>query len=219
MESVLVKRIEVRDLVQHGGMSRVVFGKERIEAAAVAEHPQRFLRLPRRRGQHQHQDAKVLLHVARRELLRALEDQRSRAGRVVERLPIRMIAILQRRERLVVNLRRRYNPQHQPAIALAEARVHQVDRLRREQCLPAAGRNLQAERRQRAQPVAAWIVDAALHLLPSLLWPIDPKLRINRPSLRVLRAQLGERFEIHPHRPQRLLLVFLELDHLPCALW
>ena len=195
-------------------MCAVVFGEESVEAAAVAEHAQRLLCLPGRGGQHQHQHAKVLLDVRRRESLRPFQNQRPRAGSIVECLPIRMIPILQRPERLIVNLRSRHDPQHEPAIALAEVRVDQVHRLRRQQGLAAARGNLQAKRRQRlAQTISTRKVAAAFYALPSLRRPIDPELRIHPPRLRILRAQLRQRFEIDSHRLQRGLLIFLELDH------
>ena len=72
-----------------------------------------------------------------------------------------MVAILQGLEGLVVDLRGGDNPQHELRLPLAVVRVDEVHHLRREQGLAAAGRNLEAEGRQRlAQSVPARLVDA-----------------------------------------------------------
>jgi hypothetical protein len=198
----------------------VVLGKERVKAAAVAEHPQRFLRLPRRRWQHEDQDAEVFLDVRRRESLGSFQHERPRARCIVQRLTVGMVAVLECRQRLVVDLRGRYDPQHKPAVSLAEVRVDQFHAFGRQQGLAAAGGNFQAKGRQRlTHAIAPRVVAPALDAFPGLFRPVDAPVRIDGARLRILGAQFRQRFQVEAHRLQRLLLVLLELDHFPCALW
>src|SRR4030095_4544825 len=92
--------------------------KEFIESAAVAKQTQLFFAPAVRTREHQHQDAEILPHIRGREPALLFQDQRAiRRGRV-EYLTIRMIAIAKRCQRLIVNLRRRHDPQDYTSLLL-----------------------------------------------------------------------------------------------------
>jgi hypothetical protein len=48
-----------------------------------------------------------------------------------------MVAVAQGSERLIVNLRRRHNPEHETHLLLAVMQIHQVDGVRSEERLAA----------------------------------------------------------------------------------
>ena len=210
------ERVQVGDrgeqLLLAGGV--VVRGEEAVEAARVAEHPQLLLRLAVRRRQHQQQDAQPLPHVPRAEAARLLQHQGAARRRHVELLAVRVVAVLQRLEGLAVYLRGRHDPQHQPGLPAQVAGVDAVDHLRRQQRLAAAGRHLQAERRQRlAQAVAARQVRAAgRRRLPRLPDPVEREVGIVRARLGRLPAPLRQPLDERADAVQRPLLVLLE-DH------
>ena len=93
--------------------AHVIVGRKKpLEAAAVAEHPELRLGFTIGGRQHKQQNAEVLLHVTRAEAARLLQYHGSPARRQIDLLPVRMVAVLQRLEGLVVDLRRRHDPQH-----------------------------------------------------------------------------------------------------------
>ena len=161
--AVLLERVEVRHFVEALPMAVhiVVRGEEAVEAAAVPEHSELLPGLPVGRRQHQQQHAQVLLDVPRAESAGLLQRQ-GPAGRChVELLAVRMVAILQGLEGLVVDLRGGDDPQHKSRSPPAVVRVDEAHHLGREQSLATAGGNLEAEGRKRlAQPVPARMVDA-----------------------------------------------------------
>ena len=214
--ALLLEGVEVRHLVQEPVVSGhvVVRGEESVEAAAVAEHPELLPGLPVGRRQHEQQHAQVLPHVPRAEAAGLLQRQRPAGRRHVELLTVGVVAVLQGLQRLVVDLRGGDDPQHEPRLPLPVVGVDEVHHLRREQGLAAAGRNLEAEGRQRlAQSVPARVVDAGRDaLLPRLAHPVEVQLRVDFQRRRGPAAPLGQPFEKFPDGGERALLVLLQ-DH------
>ena len=162
----------------------VVVGREEpVKASAVAEHSQRLLRLPVSRRQHQQEHTQVLGNVARAERCRLLEDQRALARRQIKLLAVGVVTVLERFERLVVDLRRRHYPQHQAAPAVPEVGVDEIDHPRRQQRLAAPGRDLQTEGgKLLAESVATGEVRALGRSRgPRPLGPVEAPVRVLAP--------------------------------------
>ena len=101
-----------------------------------------------------------------------------------------MIAILEGPQRLIVDLRRGDDPEHQPPPPMQEPPVDQIDHPRGEQHLPAPGRDLQAEGGERiAHPGAPGAVGTAkAGVAPRPLDPDDPSNPLGRDRVRVVLA-------------------------------
>ena len=208
-----VERVEIRHPVEEPMVfGVVVLGREEsFEAAAVPEHAELLLGFPIRGRQHQQQDAQPFREVAGSETRRLLQDHCPAGGREVELLPVGMVEVPERPERLVVNLGRRNNPQHESGLLLPEVEVDEVDHLRREEGFSAAGRDLETERRQgSAEAVLARRPGPEGDgLLPGGARPVVAELR---GDVTRLFAELCEPLEVVQHGRQRALLVLLE-DH------
>ena len=206
--------IEVRDLLQQVTVAGyvVIRREEPVEAAAVPEHPQLFLGLAVGRRQHQQQDAQMVGHVGRCEAATLLQNHGAPGGGQIELLAVGMVAVLEGREGLAVDLRGWHDPQHEPGLPIEELAVDQIDNARRQQRLAAAGGNLQAERRQRlAGTGGAPVVGTPRHRrLPRFTHPIE--VRVGRASLRRQRALAGKLIKETAHRGKCTPLEFLE-DH------
>ena len=169
------------------------------------------------------ENAEVFGYIARAECHGLLEDAGALARRQIEFLAVRVVPVLERLERLVVDLRRGHDPQHQAAPALPEVRVDEIDHPRREQRFAATGRDLEAEGgKPVAESVAAWVVGPPGHSpAPRPLHPVEPPFGILASRRPVLNPPLREPFKEAADRRQRPLLVFLQ-DHcsrLLIALW
>ena len=145
-----VERVQIRHPIEEPLLFGVVVlrREESFEAAAVPEHAQLLLGFPIRGRQHQQQDAQPFHEVAGSETGRLLQDHRPAGGREVELLPVGMVEVPERPERLVVDLGRRDDPQHESGLLLPEVEIDKINHLRREQGLPAAGGDLETERWQ-----------------------------------------------------------------------
>ena len=209
--------VEIRHPCQQRRVSGavVVRGEEAVEAAAVPEHAELRRRFPVGRRQHEHQHAKILPHVLRPEPAGFFQHQGPAGRGEVELLPVRMVAVLQCRAGLRVDLRGRHGPQHEPGPLPPVMGVDQIDDLGCQQGLAAAGRNFQAEGRQRfAEAVRARQIGprGGRGLLPSLAHPVEVQVGIQLQRRGGLGAPFGQPFEKLPDGCQRAVLVVLE-DH------
>ena len=208
--------VEIGVLLQHLGVRGriVVRGEEPVEAPAVAEHPERVLRLPVGGREHEQKNAEVLSDIARAEGRGFLEDARALTRRQIELLAVWVVAVLEGVERLVVDLRRGHDPQHQAAATLPEVRVHEIDHAGREQRLAASGRDLEAERgKMLAEPVPAGLVTPSGYgPVPCSLHPVRTPVRVVFPRLFVLGPPLHQLRDEAAGLRDRTLLVFLQ-DH------
>ena len=209
--------VEIRHPCQQRRVSGavVVRGEEAVEPPAVPKHAELRRGFPVGRRQHEHQHAKILPHVLRPEPARFFQDHGPAGRGEVELLPVRMVAVLQRRAGLCVDLRGRYDPQHEPGPLSPVMRVDQIDDLGCQQGLAAAGRNFQAEGRQRlAEAVRARQIDAGGRgrLFPRFARPVEVQVGVQLQRRGGLGAPLGQPFEKLPDGRQRAALVFLE-DH------
>ena len=164
----------------------VVIRREKaIEPAAVAEHAELLLGLAVGGREHQQQDAQTVGHVGRTEAAGLLQDHGPGGGCEIELLAVWMVAVLQGRQRLPVDLGGGHDPQNQPGLPVEQLAVDEIDHACRQQRLAAAGGNLEAERGQRLTGAGGTPgVRTRRHgLLPGFARPIQLPLRIDRPYL------------------------------------
>ncbi len=111
--------------------------------APVAEEAQRLFVFTRSTRQHEQHDAQVRVSVdlgQRRAFFQNLHLSRARH---IEHLAVRVVAVLQRLERLLVNRLVGHDPQHQPGVPLQVVAKHAAHAGRSQQRFAAAGGNLQ----------------------------------------------------------------------------
>ena len=211
LEGVQVRRLPQQLRVFCGTVLR---REEPVEPPGVPVHPKPVLRLPVGGRKHEEEDAEVLLDIPRTEGRRLLEHAGALAGRQVKLLPVGMIAILEGPQRLIVDLGRGNDPEHQPPPPVQEPPVDQIDHPRGQQRLPAPGRDLQAERGERvAHPGAPGAVGTAdPGVAPGPPDPVHPPVGILLPGRLVLPPPPREPLHEVPDGRHRPLLVLLE-DH------
>ncbi len=207
--------IEIRDTREQGGVGGgIVFAREkRVVAAAVLEHAERLLGLPVGRGQHEEEHAEVFRDVGGREAAGFFQHEGAAGGGEVERLAVGVVAVLQRAERLLVDLRGRHDPEHEAGLAAAVVDLDEVDDLRGEEGLAAAGGDFEAGDGERgARPGLARDVGArAAGLDPSLSGEIETlgQFGVHVAQFGVLRARGVQRLQPNLHGVESAALVVL----------
>jgi len=208
--------IEVRDFGEPRLMfpRRVLEREKRVEPAAVLKDFQRLLVFPIGGGQHQKKHDKIFGRVRRRKPVRALQNPNPVACDNVKVLAIGMVLVAQGFERLLVNLRRRHDPQDKAGLGLAIMQIGQVDRLDRQKGLAAAGGYFKAEIGERAaKPVRLSVIaDGQIHLRPRPRRKVDFKVRVRvrldlpfgqklEPGFNLFQGGLLKLFQFHRSSP------------------
>ena len=141
-----LESVEIGHAPEQGGVGGgIVFAREkRVVAAAVLEHAEGLLGLPVGRGQHEEEDAEVFRDVGGGEAAGLFEDEGAAGGGEVEGLAVGVVAVFQRAERLLVDLRGRHDPEHEAGLAAAVVDLDKVDDLGGEEGLASSGGDLEA---------------------------------------------------------------------------
>ena len=149
--ALLLESVKIRNLIQQLLMAGdvVLAGEKPLESAAVAEHPQLLFGCAVGRRQHENQYAEAVANIPGAESADFFQNQRAACRGQVQLLAVRMVAVLERIERLVVDLRGGHNPQHEAGLLAAVVGIDQINDFCGEKRLAAACGNLQAERGER----------------------------------------------------------------------